>query len=83
MLDRLMEDSKPKWVFNLIHQIEKQGSLITFRTSYKQIHEDYEHAPSVVGSFGYGDKIHEPEILADSAQIPSNVAGVKIIIETS
>lgn len=82
-MDKLMEDFKPKWVFNLIHQIEKPESLSTFRTSYKQIHEDYKHGPSVIGSFGYGQKIHKPEIPAESAQFPRNMARVRIILEAT
>lgn len=80
-MNRVMNGSAPQLVLNLIHQIEKEGSLKSFKNSYKQIHEDYRHGPTVVGSFGYGQKVRTPELLADVAQYPKGTANVTIIIE--
>lgn len=80
-MDRVMRGSIPKWVFSLIHQIKKEESLKSFQNSYKQIHEDYKHRPTVVGSFGYGRRVHTPERLAELAQFPREKAKVSIILE--
>ncbi len=80
-MDKAMKDSEPKWVFNLIHQIEKEGGLKSFRNSYREIHEDYGRIPNVVGSFGYGQKVKIPEILAELAQFPRRKAKVAVILE--
>ncbi|MBI2487588.1 MAG: hypothetical protein HYW01_11690 [Deltaproteobacteria bacterium] len=80
-MDRVMRGSIPKWVFSLIHQIEKEESLKSFQSSYKQIHEDYKHRPTVVGSFGYGRRIQIPERLVELAQFPRGKAKVSIILE--
>jgi hypothetical protein len=81
-MNRQMEENRPAWIFNHIHQIKKQGSIKTFRTSYKQIHEDYNHHPKVVGSFGYGKKVQNLlESIAQNAQFPNGSASVIVILE--
>jgi hypothetical protein len=74
-MQRQMREQRPGWVFNLIHQIDKPGSLRTFSTSYQQIHDDHDWSPCVVGSFGYGQDVR-PDLasLAARAQYPRGLA---------
>ena len=67
---KMIKVEKPEWAFSLIHQIDKEGSMRTFRNSYSQIHRDY-HVPAVVGAFGYGPNVQTTlEWLAHRAQFP-------------
>ncbi|MCJ7544228.1 MAG: hypothetical protein MUP47_06635 [Phycisphaerae bacterium] len=74
-MQRQMQEQQPEWAFNLIHQIDKPGSLRTFSTSYQQIHDDHGWSPCVVGSFGYGQDVR-PDLacLAAQAQYPRGLA---------
>ncbi len=72
---------KPEWAFSLIHQIDKIGSIRTFRNSYTQICRDYQ-VSAVVGSFGYGKNVQKNlESLASRAQYPDGKAGVIAVLE--
>jgi len=79
----MVKIEKPKWAFNLIHKIDKKGSIKTFRKSYTQIKQDY-LVPAVVGAFGYGTNIQETlGQLANMIQYPDGKAGVVVILEVS
>jgi hypothetical protein len=80
---RMMKAEKPEWIFSLIHQIDKEGSIRTFRNSYSQIHQDY-RVPAVVGAFGYSPNVQTIlERLAHRAQFPDGKAGVVAILEVN
>ena len=80
---KMIKAEKPEWAFSLIHQIDKEGSIRTFRNSYSQIHQDY-RVPAVVGAFGYGPKVQPIlERLAHRAQYPDGKAGVVAILEVN
>lgn len=80
---KMMKVEKPDWAFSLIHQIDKEGSIRTFRNSYSQIHKDY-RVPAVVGAFGYGTNVQPIlEQLARRAQYPDGKAGVVVILEAN
>ena len=53
-LETLAYDSNPKWIFDLIHCIEIDEDLVTFKKSFKQVHMDLPSHPKVIGAFGYG-----------------------------
>ena len=61
--------ARPAWVLNVVHRIAKAGSLKTFATSYKQLSNDHDWHPRVVGAFGYD---HGVEDMVDTLSL--NVA---------
>lgn len=80
---KMIKAEKPEWAFSLIHQIDKELSIRTFRNSYSQIHQDY-RVPAVVGAFGYGRNVQTIlEWLAHKAQFPDGKAGVVAILEVN
>lgn len=52
-LSDILKDTRPRWVFNLIHSIEKPGSLRTFKTSFKAIAARSGQQPKIIGAFGH------------------------------
>ncbi len=82
-MTRMIKAEKPKWALNLIHQIDKEGSIKTFRNSYTQIHRDY-GVPAIVGAFGYGKNVQvNLRQLASKAQYPDEKAGIVVILEVA
>jgi hypothetical protein len=80
-MKNMIKIEKPEWAFNLIHRIEKQGSINPFRNSYNQIHKDHQ-VSAVVGAFGYGSDVKAVlEKLAKKAQSPEGKSGVVVILE--
>jgi hypothetical protein len=80
-MTQVMQSEKPEWVFNLIHQIAKKGSIKSFRNSYIQLNQDH-GVPAVVGAFGYGANVRTILTeLAGRAQYPDGRAGVIAILE--
>jgi len=74
-MQRQMQNQRPAWAFNLIHRIDRPENLRTFRTSYRQIRDDHDWSPCVVGSFGYGDNVRgELPRLAERTQCPDGLA---------
>jgi hypothetical protein len=53
----------------------------TFRTSYCQIHHDFDWHPSVVGAFGYGTIPPEQiAYLAERSRVPGDSEGLYVIL---
>lgn len=79
---RHIETNRPSWVFDLIHWIGGDANLRTFRTSFKQIHEDRVFGPIVVGAFGYEDGA-ETEATGWLAKLrhPAGASVVPVLIE--
>lgn len=82
-MTELIKAEKPEWALNLIHQIDKEQSIKTFRTSYTQIHSDY-GVPGILGAFGYGPNVQAKVArLATRTQYPDGKAGVVAILESN
>ena len=81
-MDSLMLSHQPVWALNLIHYIEKPGSLRTFATSYKQIYADHSWHPIAVGAFGYGLGVRDILFeLARRARFPQASGDYVVVID--
>jgi hypothetical protein len=80
-MENMIKENNPEWAFNLIHRIDKEGSIKTFRTSYIRIHKKF-NVPSVIGAFGYSEDVREILTkLAEKTQYPNGKASVVVILE--
>lgn len=83
-LERIAEEEKPEWAFNLIHSVRKDGSVTKFRTSFKQIHTDCDSHPSVLGAFGYGfGKQGVAAQWLTGLRYPEGTEAIPVVIESS
>jgi hypothetical protein len=81
-MESLMRSSKSEWVLSLVHQIDEESDMVTFRKSYKQLNADYDHAPTVIGAFGYGPSVQSLLLpLAEKAQFPDGSSNTVVVLE--
>lgn len=70
------------WAFNAVHWINGEANTRTFRTSYKQLRDDFPGDVMVAAGIGYGDDVSSRDVpmILDRMVAPCGMLLTKVVI---